>query len=215
MKSFDLKKYTPHLLTLAGLIALALYFALPALRGMKMAQHDTISWEAMSEEARAWHEKTGENTMWSNSQFGGMPSYTFYMPESNNFLHPVYKLFVDVLPEPANCLALAMICFYILGSVLRWNRWLRVLGAVAYGLASYNAVIISAGHETKMYAIGFMPAVLAGFFLIYRGRYLPGAALFAVFMALFIMTGHYQINYYGGLAMIAAGVGMLVMAIRD
>lgn len=215
MKSFDLKKYTPHLLTLAGLLALALYFALPTFRGMQLAQHDTISWKAMSQEARAWHEKTGENTLWSNSQFGGMPTYTFYVPESKSPLGPIYHFFVESLPRPANFLALAMVCFYILGSVLRWNRWLRVLGAVAYGLSTYNLEIIAAGHETKMLAMGFMPAVLAGFILIYRGRYLSGAALFALFMAMFISTGHYQINYYAGLALIAAGVGFLIMAIRE
>lgn len=215
MKSFDFKKYTPHILTLAGLLALALYFALPTFRGMQMSQHDTISWKAMSQEARAWHEKTGENTLWSNSQFGGMPTYTFYLPENDNYVNPIYQALVETLPRPANFLALAMVCFYILGSVLRWNRWLRVAGAVAFGLASYNLVIIGAGHETKMLAIAFMPAVLAGLFLIYRGRYLPGAALFGLSMALFIMTGHYQINYYGGIALAAAGVGFFVAAIRE
>lgn len=215
MKSFDFKKYTPHLLTLAGLLALALYFALPTFRGMQLAQHDTISWKAMSQEARAWHEKTGENTLWSNSQFGGMPTYTFYVPENDNYVNPIYQFLVETLPRPANFLALAMVCFYILGSVLRWNRWVRVAGAVAFSLASYNLVIIGAGHETKMIAIAFMPAVLAGMFLMYRGRYLPGAALFGLSMALFIMTGHYQINYYGGIALVAAGVGFLVAAIRE
>ncbi len=215
MKSFDFKKYTPHVLTLAGLLALALYFALPTFRGMQLAQHDTISWKAMSEEARAWHEKTGENTLWSNSQFGGMPTYTFYVPENDNYVNPIYHFLVETLPRPANFLALAMVCFYILGSVLRWNRWVRVAGAVAFSLASYNLVIIGAGHETKMIAIAFMPAVLAGMFLMYRGRYLPGAALFGLSMALFIMTGHYQINYYGGIALVAAGVGFLVVALRE
>jgi len=216
MKPVDFKKWLPHLIILAGMAIASLLFAYPAaFNGLQLQQHDNISWQGMSQEVRTWDERTGEHSLWSNSMFGGGPTYTYYMSGTGNALSPVYTTVTSLLVKPANFLFLAMLCFYVLGSVLRWNRWLRVAAAAAFAFSSYNLVIIGAGHETKMFAIAFMPAVLAGFLLLYRGRYLPGAALFGVPLALSIMTGHYQIVYYLGIALIIGGVGLAIQAFKE
>ncbi len=212
--AFNFSKYRPHLLIVAGFFLLAILFNMPAFQGKELSQHDNISWKAMSEEARAWHAKTGENTLWSNSMFGGMPTYTYYVPESNNLLTPVYNFVTSLLPKPANFFILAMLSFYALVVAMRLNRWVGAAGAVAFAFSTYNPVIISAGHETKMIAIALMPAVLAGMFLLYRGRYLSGGALFAASLAFVLMSAHYQIGYYLGIVLVVAGLGFFIQAIR-
>ncbi len=215
MQSFDFKKFRPHLLIIAGFAVLALIYSFPALKGMVLQQHDTISWVAMSQEAREWHEKTGENTLWSNSMFGGMPTYLTYVPESNNFIYPVQKMIASLLVKPAYFFFIAMLGFYILMSTLRVNRWLAAAGAVAFAFSTYNPIIIVAGHETKMVSIAYMPMVIAGLLLTYRGRYLGGGTLLALSMALLISNSHYQIVFYTGIIILFIVAGQFVHALKQ
>ncbi len=216
MQSFDFKKnLLPHILIVAGLAIFAILYSLPALQGKMLYQHDTISWEAMSQEARTYHEKTGEPVYWTNSMFGGMPTYTFYVSETSNYVGKVQEAINSMLPKPANFFFIAMLGFYILMHVLRVNRWLAVVGAIAYAFASYNPQIISAGHETKMLSVGYMPAVLAGLFLLYRGKYLSGAALTGIPLGLFVTNAHWQMAYYLMIIILFMVVGFFIMAIKE
>ncbi len=215
MQSYDFKKFRPHLLIIAGFAVLALAYSYPALKGMVLQQHDTISWIAMSQEAREWHEKTGENTLWSNSMFGGMPTYLTYVPESNNFIYPVQKAIVSLLTKPAHFFFIAMLGFYILMSVLKVNRWLAAAGAVAFAFSTYNPIIIVAGHETKMFSIAYMPMVIAGLLLTYRGKYLAGGTLLALSMALLIGNSHYQIVFYTGIIILFIVAGQFAQALKQ
>lgn len=214
MSQTNTKSWLPHLLIIAGFFLIAALFAYPALQGKILEQHDITSWKGMAHEAKVWNEKTGETTLWSNSQFGGMPTYTFYVTGTNNLMVPVYDVFTHLLPMPANYFLLAMLCFYLLMCVLRFNRWLGAIAAIAFAFASYNAVIVLAGHETKMFAISLMPAVLAGLMLLFRRQFLAGAALTAVSFSLMCITAHYQIVYYMGIIILAACISMFVQCIR-
>ena len=88
----------------------------------------------MSEEARAWHEAHGGPVLWSNSMFGGMPTYTVYMEGADNYIGYIQNFFAGLFPKPAYMLFVAMLCFYLLMQVLRVNRWLSLAGALAFNL---------------------------------------------------------------------------------
>lgn len=208
------KNLLSTLYVLAGFLLVALLFSLPALQGKILASSDIMNWKSVSEEARAWNAKTGEQALWSNAMFGGMPTYTFFAPRGNNFVSYINDGLLGFLPRPANFLFLAMISFFLLMNVMRVNKWLGAVGALAYAFATYNCVIMATGHETKMMDIAYMPSVVAGLILLMRGKYLAGAALFGVALSLGIHVGHYQIVYYFMFVLLFAGLGMLLTAYK-
>ncbi|OSZ78568.1 hypothetical protein CAP35_10050 [Chitinophagaceae bacterium IBVUCB1] len=212
---FDFKKFTPHLIIIGIFAALAFIFSYPQLQGKVLNQHDTMSWKAMSQEGREHFEKTGENVLWSNSMFGGMPTYTYYVPKNNNYVYYVQGAIMGIMGKPAGFLFLAMLCFYILMSCLKVDRWLGLAGSIAFAFSSYNLVIIGAGHETKMLAIAYMPAVVAGLLYIYNSDWWKGIPLLGLSLALMITSAHYQVVYYTIIIVLALVIGMLFIAIKN
>ncbi len=200
-----------HSISIGILLLIAFAFSYPALQGNKLAAGDTIHWMGMSQEARSWYQKTGENPMWSNSMFGGMPTVTHYMRGKNNLIYPIQEFLTDTLPSPVFFLLIAMICFYILMVSWNVNTWIAIFGAVAYAFASYNLQIIGAGHNTKMLSIAYMPLVLAGMNWVYHQKYLIGAGAALVGLSLMISNAMYQIDYYLLLILLAVGVGYFIL----
>lgn len=207
------KKYLPYIWIIAGFLVLAFLYCYPVLSGKKLNPGDTVSFEAMSHEAKAYEDSTGIHPLWSNSMFGGMPTYTFYVTGVKNYLQPLSNFLMDSFPAPASMLFLSMLGFFILSCTLGFNRWLGAIGAIAYTFSTYNPGIIAAGHASKMFAIGFLPGMLGGFLLIFRGRRLAGMALLALFFY-FISALHQQIAYYAGLILLFAGISIAVQKIR-
>lgn len=195
MPAINTKKLLPHLYVIIGFAILALLFSYPVLQGKVLSQGDVTNWKGMYQETKAYHDSTGINALWTNSMFGGMPNYTIGIPETNNYLGFFQVIITSILVKPAYFLFLLMLGFYILMSVMRVNRWASVIGAIAYAFI-YNAVLIGAGHDTKLLAISYLPAVFAGLILIYRGRWLYGAALQGIALALMVGSNHYQVMYY-------------------
>ncbi|OJW85325.1 MAG: hypothetical protein BGO69_06830 [Bacteroidetes bacterium 46-16] len=212
---FDVKKYTTDILIIAGFIALAVFYCYPALQGKKLRMGDTISWIAMSHEGKEWHDKTGENVMWSNSMFGGMPTFTYYVPESNNFIYPIQDFIVKVFPKPAHFLFLAMLGFFILMRVLKVNKWIAVIGSIAYAFATFNIDIILAGHETEMFSVAYMPAVVAGLLLLYRSKWWTGIPLLGISLALMVGDAHFQVLWYLLVIILFMVISMFVTAIKE
>ncbi|RYZ50887.1 MAG: hypothetical protein EOP49_13040, partial [Sphingobacteriales bacterium] len=214
MQSFDFKKLLPHLLILAGFAVFSLIYCLPALEGKVLNQHDVVSWKAMYHETEAYHDSTGINPLWTNSMFGGMPTYTIGVPESNNLIAPVAGVIMSILVKPAYFFFLAMLSFYILMTVMRIDRWIAVIGSVAFAFI-YNPVIINAGHDTKVLAVAYMPLVLAGLILLYRARWWSGAALLGIGMALMVSTNHFQVLYYAMIMIFFYLIGTLVVYLKE
>lgn len=214
MPSFDFKKFLPHILIVVGFALLAVFFSYPILSGKVLKQGDVLSWKAMSHEALDWKEKTGEMPLWTNSMFGGMPAYTMIGTGDSNKIGYITKAVTAILVKPAYFFFIAMLGFYVLMCTLRVNRWLGVIGAIAFAFSSFNAVSIVAGHDTKILAMTLMPWVLSGMLLLYRGRYLAGGALFGVSLTLMGATNHYQILFYEAAILGIAGVGLFINAIR-
>jgi hypothetical protein len=217
MQSFDFKKnLLPHVLIIAGLFILSILYSYPALQGKMLYQGDNASWKGMAHEAMQYHEQhPDEPVYWSNSMFGGMPTYTYYVSESGNFIWKIQEGISNLMPKPSYFFFIAMLSFYILMHVLRVNRWLGVIGAIAYAFASYNPQIIAAGHETKMFSVAYMPAIIAGLFLLYRGKYLAGGALTGIFLALFVVNAHWQMAFYLIIAIFFMVITFFVIAIRE
>jgi hypothetical protein len=211
-----MKKYLPHILVIVGFILVAFFFCYPQISGKQFVAGDQEQWKGMSEEGRAYHEKTGEQVFWSNSMFGGMPTFTYYVAKSNNLvLYIQNTLFDGFIKTPASFLMLAMICFYILGCVQKWDRWVSIAGSVIYAFSTYNIILIIAGHNTKMYTIAYLPAMIGGLLLLYRSRYWTGVPLLAIALAFMIANAHYQVLYYVAIMILCIVIAFLVIAIKQ
>lgn len=215
MTGFSVKQLRPHLLIILGFAILTMLYCLPAFQGKELSQHDVISWKAMYQETKAYHDSTGINPLWTNSMFGGMPNYTIGIPESSNYLGRIHHVLSALLVKPANFLFIAMLSFYVLMQVMRIDRWISVIGAFAYAFATYNIVLIVAGHETKLMALGYMPAVLAGLMMIYNGKWLSGAAVLGLSLVLMVSSLHYQVLYYALITFGVYAISRLVLTMRE
>ncbi len=212
---FDFKKFRIDILIVICFAVVSLAYCLPQLEGKKLNQSDNIHWQGMAREGMAYHDSTGRDVLWSNSMFGGMPTYTHYIGATNTN-YPYYaQVFLEVMGKPAYFFFIAMLCFFILTSVLKVNKWVGAIGAFAYAFSSYNAIIIAIGHDTKMLTIAYMPAALAGLYLIYKQKLWSGGALLALSMALIMTNCHFQVIYYTLIMFVCFGIGMLVMAMKE
>ena len=196
MNKIDFKKFLPYVVAIAIFVTLALIYCAPMLDGKVPSQGDITNWKGMSNEARTFAEETGHNSLWTNSMFGGMPTYQIRLTTTSSTilkaLRNVYTLFMG--STWAHLLAY-FFGFFILLLSLRTNKWIAIIGSIAITFSSYFFIIIAAGHLTKAYTIGYMAPVIAGFILIFRGRYMLGACLTMIFTA-FGMVLHPQMAYY-------------------
>ncbi len=215
MPSFDIKKYRSELIALGVFLIVTFMYCYPQLQGKKLVQGDTMNWRATAQEGMEWHKKTGENVMWSNNMFGGMPTYTHYVPESNNYIWKIQIAIVDLLGRPAAFLFMAMVCFFILMRALKVNQWLAIAGALAYAFSAYNVEIIDAGHETKMYSIAYFPAVLAGLLYLYNSDWWKGILTLGISLSLMVANSHYQMVFYALIVVLFAVIGQFIIAIKN
>lgn len=194
------------------LIITLVYFS-PLLEGKKLDQHDIAMFKGMSKEIADHREATGEEALWTNSMFGGMPAWQISVRYSGNLTTYLDKIVTLWLPYPANYVFLYFLGFFVLMLVLKVDPWVSLVGAIAFALSSYFFIILGAGHTSKAHAIGYMAPVLAGIILAFRGKYWQGALLTAVALALEIKSGHLQITYYLLIIVIVYGIFKLIEAI--
>jgi hypothetical protein len=212
MKQFSFKALLPHLIAIVVFIGVAAFFTKDALSGKVLQQHDIAQWQGAIHNSEVYAETHGGNyPLWSNGLFSGMPAFQIGGVANNYVASAVHTVMTLGLPKPMQFFFLACICFYILCVTLRVNPYLGIMGALAFGYATYNPVIISVGHDTKMLSIAYMPAVLAGVLLIFEKKYWLGALLTALFAAAMIAMNHVQIAYY---LFVAIGVMTVFYAIR-
>jgi hypothetical protein len=199
---FSFKKFLPHLYAIIFFLVLAGIYASPVLNGKSLSQHDITMAQAGSHESTEFTKQTGEIAWWTNSMFGGMPAYMIHGTYPNSIGSKIGGTIMNILPTPINMIFLLMLGMYILLISLRASVWQAVLGAIGFALCSYNMVIIPAGHTSKVLALAFAPLVLAGAVYCFRGKYILGAALTALFMSLELYANHVQITYYLGLLLV-------------
>ncbi len=216
MKRFDFKKLLPHLAAIAVFVLVAVIYCKPALEGQVLQQSDIIHWKGMSKDIQDYRDShDGVAPLWTTSMFGGMPGFQIATNNNNYLSYYANEAFSLFIPKPFRFFILACLGFYFLALVLGSSPWLATLGALGYAYASYNGIIISVGHDTKMLSIAYMPALLGAVWMIFEKRYWTGAALTALFSSILIFHNHYQIVYYFLLIAAFMTIGRLVTAIRQ
>jgi hypothetical protein len=210
-----LKKIAPHLIAVVLFIALASIYFSPLFDGNNLKQGDVKQFQGMAKEITDYRIANDADPLWTNSMFGGMPTYQIAVNHDNNFLNHIDKILKLGLPTPIGILFITMLGFYILGLCLRINPWLSILGALAFGFSSFNILYIGAGHMTKVNAVAYMAPALGGLILAFRGKMIFGAILFALFFGLNLSANHLQITYYLVLLLGAVAIGEAIrMAIE-
>jgi hypothetical protein len=211
MKNFSWKPLIPHIVAVAVFLIISLIYCKPALEGKVVQQHDITQWKAMAKDIYDYKAKHGDAPLWTQGMFSGMPSYMIATKANNVIPYYVQEVLSLFLPTPFKFFFLACICFYILCLVLRVRPYVAMIGALTYAYATYNPIIIGAGHDTKMLSIALMPGLIAGLILIYERRYWLGAGLTAAFAGALISVNHLQITYY---ALIIAFIMTLGYVVR-
>lgn len=205
------------ILSVAILAAISLAFFYPDnFEGNSLRQADMLQGAANGQEAKEFYEATGEKALWTDALFGGMPTFQISPSYPSNslftWLNQVYGL---GLPAPSNLLFMMMFGFLILLFSMQFRWYYALIGSVAWGFSSYFIIIIGAGHIWKFVALSYIPPTIAGLMLAYRGRYLFGAALIALFSMLQLNANHAQMTYYFAFVMAALVIAWLVEAIRE
>ncbi len=206
MKNSIFKQLQPHLIAIGVFLLVTILYFSPILSGKALQQHDIGQWIGMSKEITDFRNQTGQEALWTNSMFSGMPAYQISVVYSGNLIRFVNTFLWLWLPAPANLLFLSLIGFYLLLISLKADYRLAIAGSFAYALCSYQFVCLQAGHDSKVHALAILPLVVAGVLMAYRGKIWQGGILTAMALALEIYANHLQITYYLSLA-----IGVLVL----
>jgi len=215
MKSF-FRPILPELLMVAIMAVLAMAFMSPVFEGKTLYQNDIVQAKHMSSEVDKFQKETGEYSAWTNSAFGGMPTYQIKGAPSRNvfqWLFHAFKLFL-----PGYTVAILFVCmlgFYFLLRTIKLDKWLALAGAIAFGFGAHNLQLIGAGHVSKIYAIAYMAPVIAGVLLVFKRKYLAGGLVTAIGFGIQLVTNHVQVSYYTGMILLVYFCVELFYAIKD
>ncbi|WP_400192463.1 YfhO family protein [Hymenobacter sp. B81] len=210
------RRVLPHLLAVAFLLLVAVvYFSPIVFKGQTLSQHDIVQFNGGAREAAAFREATGQEALWTNSMFSGMPTYLIGTRFPGDLSVYLSSLFTLGLPAVVANLFVALLCGYLLFVALGLRPLVALTGALALGLTSYNLIILAAGHNSKSYALAYAPLVLGGLLVAFRRHKLLGAALFALGLTMNVRANHLQITYYLLLLVLVFGIVELVYAIRE
>ncbi len=208
-------------LNLHGLIVLIFlaislaYFIPEVLEGKKIQQHDIVQFKGMSKEIVDHRAKYDEEPLWTNSMFGGMPAYLISTQYKTNLLRYIHRIFTLYNFRPVCFIFLYLIGAYIAFLLFGISPWLSFAGAIAYGFSSYFFQIITAGHVSKVFALGYMPPIIAGVYASFRGKIFIGSIITGLFLGLQILMNHLQITYYTLLIILILGIIELIIAIKN
>ena len=210
MKNF--KKFSPHLIVILLFVGISFTYFSPLLQGKLLNMADFTHYKGMSKEVTDFRKVTGNEALWTNSMFSGMPAYQISTNSKGNLIQYISRIISLGIPRPANFLFLYLLGFYLLLLSLKVDYRISAVGAIAFSFSSYFFIIIMAGHMTKAHAIAFLPMVIAAVLYTYRGRMLLGGVLTSLAVALELYANHLQITYYLVLILILIG---LVQFVKD
>lgn len=210
----NIKAFYPHLLVVVGFILVSLFYFYPVLKGEKIFQSDIVQYTGMAKEQIDFRKETGEEPYWTNSAFGGMPTYQLGAKYPNDVIGMLDDA-LRFLPRPADYLFLYFLGFYVLLMVMKVDPLKAFFGALAFGLSTYLIIILGVGHNAKAHAIAYMPMVVAGVLLVFQRKYIAGGLLIMVAAALEINANHFQMTYYLLLLLAIIGVYYVAIAIKN
>lgn len=208
------RQFTPHLIAVSLFIIISFIYFKPVLEGKQLMGHDSESWMYMAKETVDYNKTHDDVTLWTNSMFGGMPNYQISMVQPNNLLKYIEQLILN-FPSPVFYLILYLLGFYILLLAFKAKPLLAFIGSVAFTFASYNLIILAAGHNTKAITIAYMAPLIGAVFQAVRYNRFGGSLLTAFFLSLAIRANHVQILYYTLYIILFFGVVELVYQIKE
>jgi len=214
MNKTVLTKFTPHIAAFLLFVVISFMYFSPVLEGKQLLGHDTESWMCMAKETLDYNATHNDVTLWTNSMFGGMPTYQISMTQPYNLIKYVEDL-IHIFPNTVYNLMLYLIGFYILLLAFKVNPWLAIVGAIAFSFASYNFIIILAGHNSKAITIAYMAPLIGSVFMAFRRKRVLGALLTAFFLSLAIRANHVQILYYTVFILIILAVVEFIYSIKE
>lgn len=214
LKGFFQKNWA-YLVIIALMIIVTAIFFKPQFEGYGVRQHDNIEAIGMSNETNLYREYTGEEPKWTSSAFGGMPTEQISLEKPGNWFKVILNGYFKIFPGSFGLILLHALCFLLFARLLKLNPWVGLLGAVAFSFASYELIVIQAGHIIKSGAVAFLPALLGAFIYAYKTNRVWGVVLTGVFMALELSMNHVQITYYFLFVLLFVGIYFLYEAIRD
>ena len=192
-----------------------IYFYPSDVNGYVLQQNDVMQGKANGQEAKVYNEShDGEVTRWTNSLFGGMPTFQIAPSyKSNSIINTIGKILTLGFPSPVSWVFLLMLGFFILMLAFDMKWYLAVLGAIGYAFSSYFFIIIDAGHIWKLLVLCYIPPTIAGIVWAYRGKYLLGTSVAALFGALQLLNNHVQMTYYSMFIIVPLIIAYLVHAV--
>lgn len=212
-----LKKCLPDAIVVAlfAVISFA-YFLVPVSQGKILFRHDSQASVGLGQELTEYEQRTGEVTRWTNSLFSGMPTYQISPAySSTDGLSTAMSAYHLWLPDYVWFLFAYLLGFYILLRAFNFRQSLAALGSILWAFSSYFLIIIAAGHLWKVMALAYLPPMIAGVVLAYRGKYLWGFIVTVVFTAFEVKANHVQMTYYYLFIVLFMVVAYLVQAIRE
>ena len=214
MNKTVLTKFAPHIAAFLLFVVISFMYFSPVLEGKQLIGHDTESWMCMAKETLDYNATHNDVTLWTNSMFGGMPTYQISMTQPYNLIKYVEDM-IHIFPNTVYNLMLYLIGFYILLLAFKVNPWLAIVGAIAFSFASYNFIIILAGHNSKATTIAYMAPLIGSVFMAFRRKRILGSLLTAFFLSLAVRANHVQILYYTVFILIFLAVVEFIYSIKD
>ena len=209
----QIKKVIPYIIAILIFTIVSLTYFSPVLEGKKIKQSDITQFIGSSKEIVDFRKQHGEEPYWTNTSFGGMPSYAVSTYYPNNFIKKIDSV-LRFLPRPADYLFLYFFGFFILLTVLKVDWKLAIFGALGFGLSTYLIIILGVGHNAKAHAIAYMPLVLSGILLVFQKKQLLGFIVTAVAMSLELAASHIQMTYYLMFIVLIFGIVQLIESVK-
>ncbi|MBB3837355.1 hypothetical protein FHS57_001349 [Runella defluvii] len=209
---FDFRRLLPHLLAIIGFLALAIMYMSPVLKGQQLAMGDVDRFIALQSEIRKY---ASEYIGWTNSLFGGMPTFLVGGDYSNGIFIKIHGLIYTLFNIKATFIGMYLIGAYLMLRGFRCDLWTSILGAIGYAFFTYNFQIIEAGHTAKVYAVAYLPLMAAGVIFGFNQRPWLGAVLLSLGLGLQIHANHPQITYYSAIVLGILAIFETIRAVKN
>ena len=217
MDNTFIKKILPHIGAYFIMMAVCFLFFLPMFQGKTLVAGDTFRAEGLQGEVRKIQDQDGSTCLWTNSAFGGMPTFQIMQPSRGNYTKVVHRttMLFQGMDKPHFVILVAMLLCYLLLVTLRVDWRIALIGSIGYGLSTYFIDLAEAGHNAKMLTMAWVPGVYAGAILAFRKKYIIGASIFALCFSINIYANHYQITFYMMLLLVIFGIIKLISAVKN